>query len=252
MKNSYLKLCSELFDLRKPFVTQIYNFYKNFAVRSNGMILEPMCGTGRYLIPMLEEGLDIYGFDSSIHMIEKLIQNAKSKKLNASSNVWQGSIQDLNLNKKFKLVFIPHGSFSLITDEEEIKKSLIKINEHLDKSGIFLLEIEFYNRDEVTVGVWRSKIWNMQNGSKIKMSHCISSNSKNYFTCVFKYELIEGHNVIETQMEETTHKIYEHEDTIKLLENCGFKDISVVKAYEENKPPEEKDSSFVYVIKKVL
>jgi 2-polyprenyl-3-methyl-5-hydroxy-6-metoxy-1,4-benzoquinol methylase len=54
------------------FKEDAYAFYRGYVMRANGSILEPMCGTGRFLLPLFEEGFNIHGFDASEHMLEAL------------------------------------------------------------------------------------------------------------------------------------------------------------------------------------
>jgi ribosomal protein S18 acetylase RimI-like enzyme len=45
--DTYLSLCTEVYDLSKPNPPEdAYAFYRDYAMRANGPILEPMCGTG--------------------------------------------------------------------------------------------------------------------------------------------------------------------------------------------------------------
>ena len=44
----------------------------------SGPILEVACGTGMIFLPLLKKGLDIYGFDVSEQMLERLFYKAKS------------------------------------------------------------------------------------------------------------------------------------------------------------------------------
>jgi 2-polyprenyl-3-methyl-5-hydroxy-6-metoxy-1,4-benzoquinol methylase len=71
--NTYLDLCSLYYELDKPTAPQkALSFYMDFAKESKGPILEPMCGNGRFLIPILEAGFDIEGFDASLPMLNIL------------------------------------------------------------------------------------------------------------------------------------------------------------------------------------
>ena len=48
--DTYLNLCTQVYDLSKPQPPQDeYEFYRSYATAANGLILEPMCGTGRFL-----------------------------------------------------------------------------------------------------------------------------------------------------------------------------------------------------------
>jgi hypothetical protein len=58
MENTYFygKLCSLFYDIDKPSANQKeLQFYLSFA-NKNMNVLEPMCGSGRYLISFIEKG----------------------------------------------------------------------------------------------------------------------------------------------------------------------------------------------------
>ena len=64
--DAYLSLCTKVYGLSKPNPPEdAYAFYRDYAMKANGPILEPMCGTGRFLLPLLEEGFNVHGFDAS-------------------------------------------------------------------------------------------------------------------------------------------------------------------------------------------
>lgn len=51
---SYLSLCTQFYDLIRPEPPEdAYAFYRSYVSNAVGSILEPMCGTGRFLLPLL-------------------------------------------------------------------------------------------------------------------------------------------------------------------------------------------------------
>lgn len=48
------------------------DFYLSYAEKGK-KILEPLCGSGRFLIPFMERGFHICGMDLSGEMLEKLL-----------------------------------------------------------------------------------------------------------------------------------------------------------------------------------
>ncbi len=139
--DTYLGLCTEVYELSKPEApSDAYAFYHKYVKAAKGPILEPMCGTGCFLIPLLEEGFDIHGFDASKHMLNRLNEKAKVKMLRP--NVWSGFVQDLARPENYNLIFIPSGSFCLITDLHDAKTALRKFYENLNEGGIFLVEAD--------------------------------------------------------------------------------------------------------------
>jgi hypothetical protein len=58
----YGKLSTEFYALDKPTAPpDAFDFYERYAREARGHIHEPMCGTGRFLLPLQAQGLDISG-----------------------------------------------------------------------------------------------------------------------------------------------------------------------------------------------
>ena len=51
------------------------DFYLSYAKKEMS-ILEPLCGSGRFFIPFLENGFDIKGVDNSREMLGNLFEKA--------------------------------------------------------------------------------------------------------------------------------------------------------------------------------
>ena len=71
-QNYYGSLCTEMYELlHKKAPEDELNFYLSYA--EQGLkILEPLCGSGRFLVPFMERGFHIYGMDLSGEMLAQL------------------------------------------------------------------------------------------------------------------------------------------------------------------------------------
>lgn len=81
MANSYGRLSAEVYEIDKK-IDQSYSDVEYYYERLKGIqgkILEPAAGNGRILIPLLEKGLDIEGFDFSDYMLDVLKENCQKK-----------------------------------------------------------------------------------------------------------------------------------------------------------------------------
>ncbi len=244
---TYLSLCTEVYELSKPNPPEdAYAFYREYARTAKGPILEPMCGTGRFLLPLLEEGFNVHGFDASDHMLKAL--HAKAKAKNLEPTVWKGFAQDLKRPEKYNLIFIPSGSFSLIIDIAQVEKTLKTIYDHLNDDGVFLFEAETLNAVPQE-GVWRSSAWTKPNGQKIILSQ-LATLQDDICTSICKYELMEAGKIIHTEIEEYKLKIYERETLVEMLKAAGFSYICLVKAFDPSEQPDENDASLVYECRK--
>lgn len=118
-------------------------------------VLEPMCGNGRMLIPFMEKGIDIEGFDISEEILKVCKQ--KAEKLNLTPAVFCEKIEDFKSDKKYDLILIPFGSFSLLPDELADRglnnlKAVLK-----DEGKILLTTITRYNGIENIPGMGGNK-----------------------------------------------------------------------------------------------
>jgi ubiquinone/menaquinone biosynthesis C-methylase UbiE len=107
------------------------DFYKKLIKESAGAALEIGCGTGRLLLPYLQEGLEIEGVDCAKEMLNICREKAEQKEL--SPVLYEQYMQDLNLPKKYKTIFIPLASFMLVIDRQEAMIVLEKLFIHLEE-----------------------------------------------------------------------------------------------------------------------
>lgn len=111
------------------------SFYLSYAEK--GMrILEPLCGSGRFLLPFLERGFEISGVDLSEEMLAALKAKApRAKAVRADLLAYQ-------TEEAFDYIFIPSGSISLFTDISVCKRILRKMAELLKPGGKFVFAVE--------------------------------------------------------------------------------------------------------------
>jgi len=240
---TYLDLCTLYYELDKPEPPkENFDFYLEYIKHANGLILEPMCGTGRFLVPYLKLGYEIKGFDASSAMLSKLKQKLSDQ--NFSSYIWRDFIQDFYTQEKYKLIFIPSGSFCLITELSDIKKSLERIYQHLANDGIFVFEVETFEAVPKPF-IWRGNVKEIEEGRYILASFLNISVNEKICTSFGKYELVEDNQVVQTEIEKYTLRLYTQEDIKQLLQSAGFYHIKFLKAFDHNRAPGFQDETFV-------
>lgn len=245
--DTYLNLCTEVYDLSKPEPPKdAYAFYRDYAVNANGPILEPMCGTGRFLLPLLEEGFNVHGFDASEHMLQALHAKASTKKL--TPTVWNGFVEDLKKLNKYNLIFIPSGSFCLIIDSGAVKSALKALYEHLTDDGVLLFEVETL-KSVPPVDIWRGSVWHKLDGQMIMLSQLATFDGA-VCNSICKYELAERNSIIHTEIEELKVRIHDLNELDKMLKDCGFKSVRKMKAFDRNASPDQNEEAIVYECKK--
>ncbi|MBA3751209.1 class I SAM-dependent methyltransferase [Candidatus Dependentiae bacterium] len=241
----YGTLCTEFFDLDKPTPPPLeYEFYKNYVEQAPGEILEPMCGTGRYLIPLCESGFNVHGFDASTHMLNALRTKCAQKGL--SPKVWHDFIDTVRTNLLYSLIFIPDSSFVLFLTNEEIIRSLQKLYSLLKPGGIFVFDVETIYAAPSKIGLWQGKAHTRPDGSFILLNTLPLALEDDKATVICRYELCDKGSVIKTEIEYFKIKLYRPGEMMALLEKIGFSSIKEIKAFDPHKIPSAQDYTIVY------
>ena len=241
----YLSLCTEFFDLDKPKASlEEYAFFHHYIAQSCGPILEPMCGSGRYLIPYLEEGSDVEGFDSSPFMLQAL--HTKCAQKNLTPRVWEQFLEGVPATKQYNLIFIPDSSFCLFLDAAHIKMCLQKIYSLLQTGGTFVFDLETVYAVPERTGVWQGKAYKKRDGSTIMCSTLTLPVDNNVATVICRYELIDKTDILKTEMEYFQIKLYYPTEMDTLLKEVGFSQIKRVAAYDHDSSPSAHDYTIVY------
>src|SRR5207237_717349 len=89
-------------------IQQAYtDFRAAFAAEARGPIHEPMCGSGRFLLPLLAQGHDISGSDSSASMLDAC--RARGESLGLIPRLTRQPLAELSCSPAPALIFIPSG-----------------------------------------------------------------------------------------------------------------------------------------------
>ena len=233
---TYAKLCTEFYDLEQhPNHAQALAFYMAHAQQANGSILEPMCGTGRFLIPMLQAGLDAQGFDASLHMLDAL-RNKYARMSTQQARYGNSSCKILIVMRGNNLIFIPYGSFGLITDHADVVKSLSVMYRHLVPGGRCMIDIETVASVPSQCGVRQRGVHARPDGSAIALTFLPSYDAQvQLFQSHSRYELMRDGIVVATEDELFQQYLYQCDELDPLLQAAGFSSIKKYPAYDATK-----------------
>lgn len=136
-----------LYDAVYAHLTEDVAFYLDLARRSPGPVLEAACGTGRVLLPVLEAGVDIDGFDLDEEMLARLRTKAEARGL--SPRVVQADLRDFSMPRRYTLAMVPFRAFlHLLTTEDQLA-ALRCLREHLESGGALVLNLFYPNFDVI-------------------------------------------------------------------------------------------------------
>lgn len=117
------------------------DLYLPFAERTGGPILEAMCGTGRVLVPLAEEGHTVAGIDISPAMIAVAQSKIEAAHQTQQASAEVGDIRAIKLKENFALAFVAMNSFMHLATTEDQLSALRSIREHLRRDGLLILDL---------------------------------------------------------------------------------------------------------------
>lgn len=242
LMNSYQKLCTEFYDIDKPQAPQeAIRFYMEFARQYPGPILEPMCGSGRFLIPFLKKGFQIEGTDPSDAMLKACRQ--QSQKHRVTPVLHQQSMQNMHLKNRYSMVFIPSGSFCLITDTSEAKMALRNTHEVMAPRSVFLVEIETVASRPHPTSQTFCKTVTRDDGCQIRLEGSSNWDPLNRIVSHSnRYQLLSENEVKEVEDEQLLLRLYDPHQFRGLLEDAGFRNIQMWKPHKKIKPSSRANS----------
>lgn len=234
---SYGHLCTEFYDLDKPAAPRDeYEFYLAYARRTGGPILEPMCGSGRFLVPMLAQGFDVTGTDSSRAMLDACRESAR--RIGIIPVLHEQTLEDLALDRQFALVFIPAGSFGLIIDPAALGVSIRRLYAVMRHGATLVFEIERLmlksHHGNSWTGNWGGRWIDRPDGAKLMISWLSRyDKDERVVRSIHRYEVFKDGRLLETEMEDFAVRPHDPMELQKTLEAGGFANVRILKVHSD-------------------
>jgi SAM-dependent methyltransferase len=125
-------------------------FYVDLAQQSVGPVLEIACGTGRVLLPIARNGIEIHGVDISRPMLATLKNSLalEPQPVRQRVTLHEGDMRDFRLGTQYPLVIIPFRPIQhMLTVPDQIS-ALTTAALHLTDKGILAFDV-FYPKFEL-------------------------------------------------------------------------------------------------------
>lgn len=217
------------------------SFYLDQAQMYGSPILEPMCGSGRFLLPLIEAGFICDGFDASEEMLSVIKETITDSRCRFFHLFFQSFVPD----KKYNLVFIPYGSFGLILKKEDALAALKTLADCIEKTGRIFIEIETVSSVPAgcgTLQVGQHKL--KQKGQIIRLKAIPSyTESTQLFKAECRYELIENGIVTQTESETFQQYLYVQNEFDLFVQEANLKIVG--KYADHDKNAADKSSPFI-------
>lgn len=242
MKNYYGRLCMETYEaLHAAAPEDELAFYLSYA-RAGDKILEPMCGSGRFLIPFMERGFDITGIDLSEEMLSALYRKTPQ------AHAFKGDILEFSSGVLYDYIFISSGSFSLFTDEGAADRVLVKLRSLLAPGGKMVIAAESMAGACNGDGSYRlvSAI-PFDDGGELRFSSMDRYDAKTQTQySPGRYELYRDGEPAESEWMDFQIRLYRFGELEQRLERAGFASVTTYRSFDKEPAKGDMDEMFLY------
>jgi len=226
---AYGRLCTLFYDADKPRASDAeVAWYAQRLPRDAGPSLEVMAGSGRLLIPLLLQGLNVHGADASPAMLASCEVRLASAALKAP--LFRQDAVTLNVPFRYAAAFIAAGSFQLLVDPAAARKALERIRAHLVAPGVLLMD--FYVPAEAAhppgAPLVHVQTVTLPDGTKIAHRSEIFVDADGKRVDIrSRYEQRERATITAREDEALALTWYGEDEIVALLGDAGYRDVSV-------------------------
>jgi SAM-dependent methyltransferase len=223
----YKRLLTEAYDLDKPEPPEAeLERWLRYARAAGGPVLEIMCGSGRFLVPLALAGIDIDGIDASADMLAAC--TAKGAARGIAPNVRQQAVEQLDLPRKYALAFVAAGSFGLLIDEADYRRALGRVYDHLVPGGRIVVDAESPQAAPRANGLWTGRWWTRADGAKIVERRVARyDETRAIEEGLGIYELYVDGTLVETELDDWIRRFWEPDALRAVLGLAGFVDVEI-------------------------
>jgi len=243
--NRYGSIAAEIYDLDKPIgALPDTKFHLERFKGFRGRVLEPACGTGRTLVPLLEAGCDAAGFDPSAEMLDRC--RALCAERGFTPDLSQQRFEDFQYDQPFAAILVPSGSFTLIDRFDTAMAVLRRFHDHLTLGGRLVLDMGPISALAHTGEDHRQ--WTAENGDLLTLEWVRTKTDwmGQRIEATLRYERWRDNRLVETQLEPMAQRFWGLEEFTLALGAAGFADIQVVGNYDRGRPVRSNDRGLTF------
>ncbi len=215
-------------------------FHFELARLQGGNVLDVGCGTGRILIPLAGEGIEVAGVDNALEMLALCRKKMSAAKVKAK--LYRQSMELLDLGgKRFDTVMVPGASFQLLSDDAAAEEVLRRLDKHLSPEGQLLITMFipwFELGNDALSGHWRLHKEAIRESDDARIV-CQTASELDRHDQVMRvwnrYEVYSAEGELrETQLKEMRLRWYYRNEFCRILRAAGFREVVTYGDFEDD------------------
>ncbi|MBL1141023.1 MAG: class I SAM-dependent methyltransferase [Proteobacteria bacterium] len=208
------------------FLKAVFNQYCNSKKTE---LLEPACGTGRLMTPLIRAGYDCTGFDLNEIALDYLRKRLKRNRLKA--NIFNGDMESFHVKPDtFDAAFCTVDTFRHLLTQNQAEQHLVRVAKALKKNGIYVLGLHLVPDTGLSnkVTCWTAKRGRLTVKSTMTMIKMDKKKRMETLKVVLKPQVI---NKKQSYTSVYQLRTYTLKQLMKLLDKISI--FEIVNAYDE-------------------
>ena len=226
---SYGRLCTLFYDADKPRAADAeVAWYAARLPQDAGPSLEVMSGSGRLLLPLLQQPRNVHGVDLSQTMLASCEARLTANGL--ATPLFRQDVTALNLPFRYVAAFVAAGSFQLLIDQVAAQKALERIRAHLVDPGLLFMDLYVPAEAAHPPGapVVQVQTITLPDGTKVaRRSEVFVDVEGRRIDIKSRHEQRERANITSREDETLAVTWYSEDEIVALLRDAGYRDVAI-------------------------
>jgi SAM-dependent methyltransferase len=231
----YGTLATEVYELDKPIGHSFgdVEYYSQLLAGVRGTILEPACGTGRILIPLVEAGWAVEGIDTSREMLAICRQHCADRGL--APVLREADMTTFTRPDGYAAVIIPTGSIALLDGRDPTARALACWHASLASAGRLLVDV---SPPGLVTGAEPMRRWRQGPVTWTLQTMQVEFDAAaNQTTRWLRYDKWRDGGLIGSELQPFRLQHWSIPEFGSLLSEAGFADVAVTADYQPGRDP---------------
>ncbi|MCH7232780.1 methyltransferase domain-containing protein [Glycomyces sp. L485] len=233
----YGELSARFYELDKSVGKSLHGdveFYTRRLAGVSGEVLEPAAGTGRMLIPLLQQGLRVTGYDTSEYMLQICRDNLAAAGVEA--DVFIADMVDYAKPDAYEAIVVPTGSIVLLPDRASTVTALRRMRDSLKPGGRLFVDLP-PSQHFTDPGPLRHQWDGESELLTLQVIHIDNNLVEQRVLRWLRYEQWRDGRLVDTQLQLSTLLSFGVQEFRHLMLESGFDDVSVSGDYADDAEP---------------
>jgi SAM-dependent methyltransferase len=233
-------------------------FYVDLAKRSGGPVLEIACGTGRVLLLIAREGIQIDGVDNSPAMLGVLRAKIEHERGDVRCRVTlhDGDMRNFRLDKKYPLAIIPFRPMQHMYTLQDQVDALKTAAAHLQEDGRLVFDVFYPKLDLIHAGIGQEVLdldWTVDSGQHRVVKRYFRKDSvdkiQQIFTGALIFRTYDREKLVREESEPLKLGYYTYPHVRALLALAGLEPVEEYGSFAKA-PLDNEATEMIFVAKK--